>query len=100
VCETWNSENTIDGELLVDCTSGAGANSDDDVLFPQKIVGSDTHDGNNNDDSDIGRADIVDKAAFLWNFGLFFLKPLCKFNVPASTYELIANEIFNLHNKI
>jgi len=94
------NKNTIDGELLVDCTSGAGANSDDDVLFPQEtIVGCDTHDGDNNDDSDMGSADTVDKDAFLRNFSLFFLKLQCRFNVPASTVELIANEIFNLHQQ-
>jgi len=69
-------------------------------LFPQEtIVGSDTHDGDNNDDSDMDSADIVDKDVFLQNFGLFFLRLQCRFNVPASTAELIANEIFNLHQQ-
>jgi len=65
----------------------------------KEIVGSDTHDGDNKDDSDMGSADIVDKDAFLRNFGLFFLRLQCRFNVPGSTVELVANEIFNLHQQ-
>jgi len=85
-------KDTIDRNLLVD--------SDDAVTVDSDNIDTPPHVGpENSDDGDVADCDIVEKGVFMRNFALFLLKLQSRCNVPASTVEMIAHEVYNLHTQ-
>ena len=94
------NKSTIDSNLLVDCANAGSPNCNDDVESSSLALPDEADVGNgSNDDSHVCSVDTADKDTFMQNFASFFLKLQCRCNVPASTVELIASEMYNLHQQ-
>ena len=94
------NKNTIDGNLLVDCRSG---NSTESNVHKSAVENSNCSTDTNAivaaETDDVSAANNVDRNMFMHTFALFMLKLQCRCNVPASTVELVANEVYNLHQQ-
>ena len=94
------NKNTIDGKLLVDCRSGNSTESNVHKLAVENSnCSTDTNAIVAAETDDVSAANNVVRNMFMRHFALFMLKLQCRCNVPASTVELVANEVYNLHQQ-
>ena len=90
----------VNSSLLVHCRAQTGADDSTGVIevtdsaVDESSICLDAYYASANEKFD----ESVDRNLFVRNLALFFLKLQCRCSVPASTVELIACELYNLHS--